>query len=98
MSLSSLILIVAGGMLGHQLQRPTLEWFPVGRGDRIGNLNRLASYAEGGVLVLIAFTILVWDEIPPQSRMRVLVCNILAFFGIGAGTAAGMIRDLVKGQ
>ena len=80
------------GIAGHQLRTPTARWFPT------DGLNRLASYAEGGVLVLAAFTLLAWEDLDGQGRKQAVTALIMALFGVGGGTVAGWLYDLERSR
>lgn len=83
--IAKMLLVVILGWMGHKLERPTRTVF----GDH--DLNRLASYAEGTLLLLIGFLI-----VRDRSRDD-FIDFILASFSVGAGTVAGYIEEEIRG-
>ena len=75
------------GILGHQLERPTREWFPE------ETVNRVMSYAEGTALIQVCFALVTAGHL--SRRDWFLVNGILAMTAIlvGAGTVLGYIMD-----
>jgi hypothetical protein len=87
----ALLLAAIAGWAAHLLRVPTQRWFPT------DGLNRLASYAEGGMVVIVMYTIMVWNDLDGEARKRAITALILTFFGVGAGTVAGWLLDVERG-
>jgi hypothetical protein len=74
------------GYYSHKIERPTREVF----GD--GDINRLASYTEGTLLLMVGFQII------RDNRRDPLIDWILSAFFVGGGTVLGYIEEQWRGK
>jgi uncharacterized membrane protein len=93
---------VITGFVGHQMEQPTKEIFSVSK-----DIVTLASYAEGGVLVLIAFTVAQLRRKASENKMgradlphyeHAIADLGLAFMWVGMGTVLGYMLDAWLGN
>jgi len=90
--LYAFVLSILAGWFGHKLKVPTARIFT----DEA--TNRLVSYAEGSLLVFLAFALLTAGKIDKTSRETALSQLLVAMLGVGLGTTAGTIVDFVRGR
>lgn len=75
------------GWAAHQIKDLTEVWF--GNGD----MNRIASYTEGGLILLVAFAYLAMKVLPPRQALIAIAALGLVEVGVGSGTVIGYITD-----
>jgi len=86
----SFVLSCVFGWFGHKLKPGIADLFP---GE---STNRLASYAVGSLLMLVAFVVLTAGKLGKDDRDAAVSQLLIAMLAIGLGTTAGTIADHVR--
>lgn len=86
-----MMMSAAIGFIGHQLEIPTAHWFPRDGGS--DDVNRLVSYVEGGLLILLAFALWVSSLLPRKQALQAISVLAGVLICVGSGTVLGFIAD-----
>jgi len=73
-------------MLSHTLTTPTRRWFP---GEK---LNRLASYAQGGLVLMAGLGALLWPHLDDDQRRVYPMAALSTLLSVGLGVLFDVMR------